>query len=291
MSHSQVQLKVRRSVRILDKQITRRSPKASCAESYKFKMSKSSSAKQFSNPPSFQEIVHQVSHTKQEYFSQLMLALKFAKDLKPVDHSQLVAKSVHLRRRPLYEQAKTLIFDLDETLVHCCENPADAQHSLAIQLPSGEKITVGINIRPYAIECLTTLSKNFEIIVFTASHKCYADVVLDLLDPNNEIIHHRLYRENCVIVDGVFIKDLRIVTNRSLDNMVIVDNAAYCFAYQLENGIPIVSWYNDAEDTELVNLTHYLSSLSETKDVRDSIRSTFHLQQLSNNTQTILGKM
>ena len=291
MSHSQAQLKVRRSVRILDKQITRRSPKASCAESYKVKMSKSSSAKQFSKIPSFQDIVSQVSHSNQEYFSQLMLALKFAKDLRPVDHSQLVSKAVHLRRRPMYEHAKTLIFDLDETLVHCCENPAEGKHSLGIELPSGEKITVGINIRPYAIECLTILSKKFEIIIFTASHKCYADVVLDLLDPNHEIIHHRLYRENCMFVDGAFIKDLRIITNRNLDSMAIVDNAAYCFAYQLENGIPIVSWYNDDHDTELVDLTHFLSSIAGAKDLRESIRNTFHLEQLSNNTHTILGKM
>jgi CTD small phosphatase-like protein 2 len=38
------------------------------------------------------------------------------------------------------------------------------------------------------------LSKNFEVIVFTASHSCYANVVLDYLDPNNEYIEHRLYR-------------------------------------------------------------------------------------------------
>ena len=37
-------------------------------------------------------------------------------------------------------------------------------------------------------------SKNVEIIVFTASHSCYANVVLDYLDPEREYIHHRLFR-------------------------------------------------------------------------------------------------
>lgn len=291
MSHSQSQLKVRRSVRILDKQITRRVTKVSYNQRVNSKKAKTASAKVFVKPPSFQEIVHQVSQSKQEYFSQLIMALKFAKGLHPVDSSHLASKTVHLRRRPMFENAKTIILDLDETLVHCCENPNSAQHALDIELPSGEKIVVGINIRPYALECLTTLSKKFEIIVFTASHKCYADKVLDLLDPTHELIHHRLYRENCVVANGVFIKDLRIITNRNLESTVIVDNAAYCFAYQLENGIPIVSWYDDRDDSELVNLTHYLSTLANVPDVRVCNRQTFHLEQLSNNTDTLLGKL
>jgi CTD small phosphatase-like protein 2 len=65
---------------------------------------------------------------------------------------------------------------------------------LPITFPTGEVIEAGINIRPYAFEILKNLSKNFEIIVFTASHSCYANVVLDYLDPNNEYIHHRLFR-------------------------------------------------------------------------------------------------
>ena len=291
MSQSLTQFKVRRSVRILDKQITRKSLKDIRAQTLKTKKTKAHDPKIYINPPSFQEIVHQISHSKQEYFSQLMLALRFMKNLAPVDHKDLVTKSVHLRKRPLFTHAKTIIFDLDETLVHCCQNPEDGEKRLIIDLPSGEKLEIGINIRPYAIECLTTLSKKFEIAVFTASHKCYADVVLDMLDPSHEIIHHRLYRENCVVVDGVFIKDLRVITNRNIEDMVIVDNSAYCFAYQLENGIPIVSWYNDTEDTELINLTQYLSTITDSKDVRINNRATFHLEQLSSNSAKILEQL
>jgi len=47
-----------------------------------------------------------------------------------------------------------------------------------------KKKKAGINIRPYTIECLKELSLYYEIIVFTASHSCYANVVLDYLDPN-----------------------------------------------------------------------------------------------------------
>ena len=40
-------------------------------------------------------------------------------------------------------------------------------------------------------------------------------------------------------------KDLQIIANRSLKDMVIVDNAVYSFAFQLDNGIPIVPFYSD----------------------------------------------
>jgi len=56
---------------------------------------------------------------------------------------------------------------------------------LPITFPNGYKLKAGINIRPFARECLAELSKYFEIIVFTASHSCYANVVLDHLDPEH----------------------------------------------------------------------------------------------------------
>ena len=68
--------------------------------------------------------------------------------------------------------------------------------------------------------------------VFTASHKFYADAVLDYLDPNNEYISARFYRDSCFVThDGVFIKDLRIFSNRNIKDMVIVDNAVYSFGF------------------------------------------------------------
>lgn len=41
-------------------------------------------------------------------------------------------------------------------------------------------VKASIFVRPYAKEVLEKLSKEFEIIVFTASHKCYADKAMDL---------------------------------------------------------------------------------------------------------------
>jgi CTD small phosphatase-like protein 2 len=69
--------------------------------------------------------------------------------------------------------------------------------------------------------------------VFTASHKSYADVVLDLLDPYNELFECRLYRDSCIrSSDGVYVKDLRIFDScRNMEDVIIVDNAVYSFGY------------------------------------------------------------
>ncbi|MFN9904527.1 MAG: HAD family hydrolase [bacterium] len=88
-----------------------------------------------------------------------------------------------------------------------------------------------MNIRPFAQSLLCSLSPFFELIIFTASHSCYANVVLDHLDPENKFIQHRLFRDSCIQTpEGVYVKDLRVV-NRDLKDMVIVDNAAYSFAF------------------------------------------------------------
>jgi CTD small phosphatase-like protein 2 len=46
--------------------------------------------------------------------------------------------------------------------------------------------------------------------------------------------------------------------NRNLEDLLIVDNAVYSFGYQLENGIPIIPFYEDKEDEELLHLIQYL---------------------------------
>jgi Dullard-like phosphatase family protein len=214
-----------------------------------------------------------------EHLFQTFQALKFVRNLPPVDAAQIRQKCLTLPKFPGYEQKKTIIFDLDETLVHCVDDPSSQPDViLPVVFPSGETVNAGINIRPFARECLMEAIKYFEVIVFTASHKCYADVVLDYLDPRKELIHHRLYREHCLVVEGVFMKDLRIFTNRRLQDIVIVDNAAYSFGFHLDNGIPIISWHDDPYDRELFNLMDYLKILAQADDVRDVNRQIFHLR-------------
>lgn len=87
-------------------------------------------------------------------------------------------------------------------------------------------------MRPFVEETLSELSKEFEIVIFTASHSCYAQVVINRLDPERKYIHHRLFRDHCIqSTQGVYIKDLRVFSDRKLNELVLIDNAAYSFSF------------------------------------------------------------
>lgn len=86
----------------------------------------------------------------------------------------------------LHLDKKTIVFDLDETLMssnaHFDDSPCDVK--IPVVLPDGEVLEVDVHIRPHAKEILKNLSRDFEIIVYTASNICYGSVVMDYLDPN-----------------------------------------------------------------------------------------------------------
>lgn len=87
-------------------------------------------------------------------------------------------------------------------------------------------------MRPYLDMALDFLAKYYEICVFTAGTQDYADACLDYIDPEKQIIKHRLYRQHCVNpIYGVYVKDLRIIRDRELKNIIIVDNSIISFAY------------------------------------------------------------
>ena len=124
------------------------------------------------------------------------------------------------------------------------------------------------------------LKEHYELIVFTASHPYYANTVIDLLDPNHEIFSARLFRESCIKTDiGLFIKDLRVL-NCDLKSTLIVDNSIFSFAFQLDNGIPIIPFYDDKEDRIMPKIKDYLISLKDLEDVRIVNMKTFSLTEL-----------
>jgi Dullard-like phosphatase family protein len=238
------------------------------------------------------EIKQRHKEIHQAHLYQTFHGLKLIDDLPKLNISEINDKLLNLPTVPGCEGRKTVVFDLDETLVHCVES-TKGDVDVTVVFPTGEKIDVipkqvGINIRPFARECLSEASQIFEVVVFTASHRCYADAVMDHLDPENRLIHHRLYRENCLIVKGMHIKDLRVLRNRNIANIVIVDNAVHSFAYHIDNGIPIITWHNDRYDRELYKLIDYLKLLASTADICQTNKKTFKLSSFSQDflTQT-----
>lgn len=171
----------------------------------------------------------------------------------------------------------TLALDLDETLVHCSIQPIENPELTFNVNFNGSNFELYVRIRPHLDYFLRTVSQWFEVVVFTASQKVYADTLLNILDPKNEFIQHRVFRDSCVFVEGNYLKDLNIL-GRPLDKVCIVDNSFQAFGFQLDNGIPIESWFDDDQDCELLNLLTFLRHLKDVSDVRPYIKQTFRLQ-------------
>nr|XP_043620958.1 uncharacterized protein LOC122592728 isoform X1 [Erigeron canadensis] len=164
----------------------------------------------------------------------------------------------------------TLVLDLDETLVHSSlEHSDDADFTFPVLIDSIEH-TVYVKQRPYLKEFLERVSKMFQIVVFTASQSIYAKQLLDILDPDGKIISHRAYRESCTFSDGSYTKDLTVL-GVDLAKIVIIDNCPQVFQLQVNNGIPIRSWFSDPSDCALLSLLPFLEILADAEDVRPII--------------------
>ena len=170
---------------------------------------------------------------------------------------------------PSLKGRKTLVLDLDETLVHSYNRLSNPDAIFPIEL-NGHVYDFYVKVRPYAYELLEFVSKIYEVVIFTASQQSYADPVIDFLDKGRNIIHHRLYRDSCTQHLGNYVKDLSQL-NRQMKNIIIIDNSPHCYLFQPENALPVTSWYDDPSDTELFDIKQLLLALSNKNilDVRD----------------------
>ena len=188
------------------------------------------------------------------------------------------------------KKKRLAIFDLDETLAHSeYKNIKNSQHILTIKLPSEKSVKIGLNIRPHLIEALKEISKNYYIVIYTASDHHYADTVLDFIDKKKEFFKYRLYRRNCKYMKDKFddkikfyCKDLEIFEGIDLKDMIIIDNSILSYALQLNNGIPIMPYKDSKKDFELMFLAGYLNSICEFEDLREANKKFIKLEQLVN---------
>uniref|UniRef100_A0A1A8FCH9 protein-serine/threonine phosphatase n=1 Tax=Nothobranchius korthausae TaxID=1143690 RepID=A0A1A8FCH9_9TELE len=158
-----------------------------------------------------------------------------------------------------------VVIDLDETLVHSSFKPVNnADFIIPVEI-DGTVHQVYVLKRPHVDEFLKRMGELFECVLFTASLAKYADPVSDLLDKWGAF-RCRLFRESCVFHRGNYVKDLSRL-GRDLNKVIIVDNSPASYIFHPDNAVPVISWFDDMSDTELLDLIPFFERLSKVDNV------------------------
>jgi RNA polymerase II subunit A small phosphatase-like protein len=165
---------------------------------------------------------------------------------------------------------KTLVLDLDETLVHSSFKPIENPDIILPVEIEGSICNIYILVRPGVNQFLKRMNKHWEVVVFTASLSKYADPLVDIIDPDR-ICCYKLFREHCTWMSNAYVKDMSRL-GRHLTDIIIVDNSPMAYMLQPENAMPIVSWYDDPQDRQLARVGALLERLAYEQDVRKVIR-------------------
>ncbi|KAI8840231.1 NLI interacting factor-like phosphatase-domain-containing protein [Chytridium lagenaria] len=162
---------------------------------------------------------------------------------------------------------KTLVLDLDETLIHSTSSGSRYHDHMIEVLVDKHVCLYYVYKRPYADLFLKKVSEWYKVVIFTASMPEYADPVIDWLDTNRSLISRRFFRESCSLHQGGYVKNLAIV-EPDLSQVCLVDNSAVSYAMNQDNGIPIENWTSDLADEALLDLLPFLDALRFCDDVR-----------------------
>ena len=195
--------------------------------------------------------------------------------IKNMNNSNYIYENIYSNPRANDENKKTLILDLDETLVHSSFQPLILNKEIIKPdiffkiFFNNKYYDINVYKRPFLNKFLKEMKKIFIIYVFTASIEKYAKPLLDQLDTHN-CITKKLYRESCTLSEGKYIKDLKSL-NLKLNDVIILDNNPWSYKYNKKNGLPIKSWHFDKNDNELLKIIPLLKYLSTVNDVRKSI--------------------
>ena len=161
-----------------------------------------------------------------------------------------------------------LVLDLDETLVHSSFKPVPNSDFIVPVEIDGKMTDVYMLKRPWVDFFLEEVSKDWEIVVFTASLPKYA---------NRWWIYSTSGRR-CGGVSSRHCLAFRVTREdltclgRDLAQTVIVDNSPYSYAFHPQNAFPISSFVDNPNDDELLNALSYLRQLARVR--RDAIRRT-----------------
>lgn len=153
------------------------------------------------------------------------------------------------RPLPTSQEQKTLILDLDETLIHSLAKGGrmSSGHMVEVKLNAPVAVSTSqnqatqvigphhpilyyVHKRPHCDEFLKKICKWYKLVIFTASVQEYADPVIDWLEQERKYFVGRYYRQHCTFRNGAYIKDLSSI-EPDLSKVMILDNSPVSYIF------------------------------------------------------------
>ena len=134
-------------------------------------------------------------------------------------------------------------------------------------------------LRPHLDDFFKRVGHLYEVVIFTASLKKYANIIIDVID-KYKIVKYRLFREQCSLIHQTYVKELKKL-NRNMKSVIIMDNNPNMYCLDKENGLPIKSFFNDRNDKELLQMAYILEKLAKVNDVRIYIKEIVEMNQVN----------
>ena len=162
-----------------------------------------------------------------------------------------------------------LVIDLDDTLIHAgCKRMAEDSFPVRVR-----RRRVFVNVRPGAINALKQLSKIYELFIFTASQREYAEPIIDHIAPFIPK-ENRFYSDSCDYCSGYAVKDLNRL-RRPLNRTILIDDVIGSGLRQPKNVVGVEPWNGEQDDCLMQSiLLPLLTSVRMADNIVDTLRHT-----------------
>ena len=161
---------------------------------------------------------------------------------------------------------KTLILDLDETLIHSCTFPPHPSVKYFKHL----SMNFYIFKRPGLEQFLQYVKNEFDLFIYTYSEEDYANPILNEICPFIDK-QHRLFRDSCSIETGKVFKDIEMLERPNEDIIILDDNPSILRSFP-SNTLQIEKWTGNPNDDLLISwVIPLLEQCKISNDVREII--------------------
>jgi len=111
---------------------------------------------------------------------------------------------------------------------------------------------------------------NFEVVIWTVENAMTFYPIINQMDPQNQYIMHRLFKDATHYTEGKHLKDLDHI-NRDLKKVIVIDWNNDTTLKHPNNTLTLQKWKGDNTDKTLIGLAQLLHAIkdSDTSDVRD----------------------